>query len=178
MRIIAGRLGGRSFDSPRSFKTHPMSDKMRGALFNVLGDISGLTVLDAFAGSGALSFEAVSRGAAAATAIDNDRAAQKTIASNIAGLGVVRQVKLINASANAWLQTNPDAQFDLVLCDPPYNDLQPNLLTRLAVAVSPGGLFVVSWPAAQEAPELSAALTQLDRRNYGDASLVIYRRKS
>ena len=60
MRIIAGTLGGRNFDS-KSQATHPMSEKMRGALFNVLGDIDGLKVLDCFAGSGAIGFEAISR---------------------------------------------------------------------------------------------------------------------
>ena len=72
MRIIAGYLGGRQFNSPRSNRTHPMSDKARGGLFNALGDISGLTVLDAFAGSGALSFEAISRGAESVIAVDID----------------------------------------------------------------------------------------------------------
>lgn len=177
MRVIAGRLGGRSFESPHSFKTHPMSDKMRGALFNMLGDIGGLTVLDAFAGSGALSFEAVSRSAASAVAIDNDRGAQKTISNNVAQLGVGQKVKLIKASANAWLQTNPEARFDIVLCDPPYTDLQHNLLSRLAHAVKPGGLYVLSWPGNQEPPEALANLTQIERRNYGDGSLVIYRIK-
>lgn len=177
MRVIAGRLGGRVFDSPRNFKTHPMSDKARGALFNVLGDLSGLTVLDAFAGSGALSFEAVSRGATSALAIDNDRSAQKVIAHNIARLELKAAVKLVKASANAWLQTNPNAQFDIVLCDPPYNDLQPNLLRRLAAAVKPGGLYVLSWPSGQEALVIEG-LTQIELHSYGDASLVFYRRES
>jgi 16S rRNA (guanine966-N2)-methyltransferase len=83
MRIIAGRLGGRHFASPQGRRTHPMSDKMRGALFNALGDIDGLSVLDAFAGSGALAFEAVSRGAGHAVAIDVDKSAQRAIAENI-----------------------------------------------------------------------------------------------
>ena len=69
MRVIAGRLGGRLFDSPHTRRTHPMSDKARGALFNMLGDIEGMHVLDPFAGTGALSFEAISRGAASALAI-------------------------------------------------------------------------------------------------------------
>ena len=70
MRVIAGRLGGRNFDSPKTQRTHPMSDKVRGALFNALGDLGGLTVLDAFAGSGACSLEAASRGATEVLAID------------------------------------------------------------------------------------------------------------
>src|ERR1700756_1715958 len=103
MRIIAGRLGGRRFASPRGHRTHPMSDKMRGALFNSLGELAGLSVLDAFAGSGALAFEAVSRGAKGAVAIDLDRSAQQAIAANITALGLQDQVKLVRASAGAWL---------------------------------------------------------------------------
>ena len=174
MRVIAGTLGGRNFDSPNSFKTHPMSDKIRGALFNVLGDIEGLTFLDAFAGSGALAFEAVSRGAEAVIAIDSDRLAQNIIAQNIKSLGIKNQVKLIKASANAWLETNPIAMFDIVLCDPPYNDLQPNLLQRLAQRVEEDGLLVLSWPGGQELPEFED-MKLLDHREYGDASLSFWR---
>jgi 16S rRNA (guanine966-N2)-methyltransferase len=175
MRIIAGRLGGRQFDSPKSFKTHPMSDKARGALFNVLGDIEGLTVLDAFAGSGALGFEAISRGAALMVFIDNDRAAQKTIEQNIRVLGVAREVKLIKASANAWLETNQGIMFDIVLCDPPYSDLQPNLLQRLATRLAPEGVLVLSWPGDKATPEF-AGLRLLDQKNYGDITLAFYGR--
>lgn len=175
MRVIAGRLGGRQFDAPKGFKTHPMSDKARGALFNVLGDIQGLTVLDPFAGSGALGFEAVSRGASRAVAIESDRNAQKVIAGNIRALNVANRVKLISATANAWLQTNPNAVFDLVLCDPPYNDLQPSLLQNLAQRVQPDGLLVLSWPAS-ESPLAFEGFTQLEHRYHGDLSLVFYRK--
>ncbi len=174
MRIIAGRLGGRNFDSPGSFKTHPMADKVRGALFNVLGDITDLTVLDAFAGSGALSFEAISRGAHSALAIDSDREAQRVIAGNIDKLGLDRQIRLVKASSGAWLETNPHATFDLVLCDPPYDNLQRSLLARLANRVEEDGLFVLSWPGDQDPPEIEC-LRQLEYRQYGDASLIFYR---
>lgn len=175
MRVIAGVLGGRSFDSPRSFKTHPMSDKMRGALFNILGDIEGLTVLDAFAGSGALGFEAISRGAASVLAIDSDRAAQRVIAANSKTLGVRRKLTLIQASTNAWLQTNPEARFDIVLCDPPYNDVQRNLLARLTSCVKPGGLLVLSWPGAEMAPDFEG-MKKVLHRGYGDAGLIFFER--
>ncbi|HEY8999034.1 MAG TPA: RsmD family RNA methyltransferase [Candidatus Saccharimonadales bacterium] len=175
MRVIAGELGGRHFDSPHSHRTHPMSDRVRGGLFNTLGDIVGLKVLDAFAGTGALSFEAVSRGAASSLAIENDRPAQKQIEANIAVLGVGDRVRLIKSSSNAWLTTSPNETFDIILCDPPYDDLQLNLLARLAVRVTQNGLLVLSWPANAEAPSFEG-LENVAERNYGDAQLLFYRK--
>lgn len=174
MRIIAGRLGGRQFDSPRGHRTHPMSDKGRGALFNALGDVEGLTVLDAFAGSGALSFEAISRGAAQATAIDRDRNAQRTIQQNIRQLGLTDQTKLIKAPAASWLSTT-DATFDLVLLDPPFEELQISLLTRLAERAKPGGLVVLSLPPRAEV-KLDDSYTPVAHKTYGDNQLIFYRR--
>ena len=177
MRIIAGSLGGRIFDSPGGHRTHPMSDRVRGALFNALGDIEGLTILDAFAGSGALSFEAVSRGASSVIAVESDKAAQNVIAANIESLGVQLHVQLVRATAGAWLRTTPEATFDIVLCDPPYDDLQPKLLTRLAERVQIGGLLVLSWPGKQPALAF-AGFGIAAQHNYGDAQLVFYRRIS
>ncbi|HKX24038.1 MAG TPA: RsmD family RNA methyltransferase, partial [Candidatus Saccharimonadales bacterium] len=83
MRVIAGELGGRFFAGPDSTATHPMAERVRGAMFNALGDIEGLTVLDAFAGSGALAFEAISRGAKSVVVVERDKRAQRIIAENI-----------------------------------------------------------------------------------------------
>jgi 16S rRNA (guanine966-N2)-methyltransferase len=176
MRVIAGRLGGRNFVSPRGHRTHPMSDKVRGALFNALGDVDGLSLLDAFAGSGALSYEAVSRGAAHALAIDADQAAQQAIVANITSLGLSGQVKLIKASVGAWLST-ADEEFDIVLCDPPYDDPQPKLLERLAERTKPSGVAVFSLPPAVKF-ELAEPYELLTRKNYGDAQLFFYRRRA
>jgi len=177
VRIIAGRLGGRLFQAPRNTSTHPMSDRARGGLFNTLGDISGMTVLDAFAGSGALSFEAVSRGAASVVAIENDRAAQLAITKSIAALDIGNEARLVKASAGSWLVTNPNAQFDLIICDPPYDDPHTDLLTQLAKRVRPDGVFVVSWPAKQTPPSF-AGLTQLSAHAYAGAQLIFWRAKS
>ncbi|HEY5152900.1 MAG TPA: RsmD family RNA methyltransferase [Candidatus Saccharimonadales bacterium] len=174
MRVIAGRLGGRNFASPRGHRTHPMSDKVRGALFNALGDIEGLSVLDAFAGSGALGYEAVSRGAAQVLAIDTDSNAQQAIAANITSLGLANNMKLIKASAAAWLSTS-DETFDIVLCDPPYDDPQLKLLGRLAERVKPNGLAVFSLPPGIK-PGLPAHYELLAAKSYGDARLLFYRR--
>ncbi len=173
MRIIAGSLGGRQFNSPHGQKTHPMSDKVRGALFNALGDISGLTVLDAFAGSGALSFEAISRGAKSALAIDSDQAAQRAISENVKSLNLASNVKLVKASVNAWLSTT-NQDFDIVVADPPYDNLQPDVLAKLAERAKRGGLIVFSLPPGANF-QLPATYQQLSTKSYGDAQLKFYR---
>ena len=175
MRVISGILGGRIFKSPNSFKTHPMSDKVRGALFAMLGDLDGLSVLDAFSGSGAFTIEAISRGARNAVAIEIDRQAQQVIAQNIQDLGITRKVKLIKAGASAWLQTkSADELYDVVLCDPPYNNLQVGLLNRLSSTMKSDGILVLSWPSGHDDPKLDN-LTMIERRQYGDAQLFFFR---
>jgi 16S rRNA (guanine966-N2)-methyltransferase len=175
MRVIAGSLGGRTFDSPGTNRTHPMSDKIRGALFNTLGDIEGLSVLDAFSGSGALSIESISRGASQATAIENDKLAQRTILANVATLGLGSQIVVIGTSASTWLTANVDAQFDVVLLDPPYDNLQPDLIQCLASTVKPEGLLVLSWPGSMALPDFTG-FERVVERSYGDAQLAYYRR--
>ena len=152
-----------------------MSDKIRGALFNALGELDGLTVLDAFAGSGALSFEAVSRGAQSVIAIENDHQAQKTIEANIKALSLISDIKLIKTSAGAWLDTS-DETFDVILCDPPYDDLQPNLLIRLAERANPDGLIVYSLPPGTGVPLSITNYKLVTSKDYGDSQLVFYRR--
>jgi len=175
MRIIAGALGGRNFSSPHSRRTHPMSDRVRGALFNTLGDIRGLTVLDTFAGSGALGFEAVSRGVAKVILIENDKPAQQAIVTSIERLGVEDKVWLVQSSCSSWSDSNKDFTFDLVLLDPPYDDIRWLLLQKLTRHVKPGGILVLSWPGRQELPVFDE-LELVDAKQYGDAQLIFYRK--
>ena len=149
---------------------------MRGALFNALGDITGLTVLDAFAGSGALSFEAISRGAASALAIEVDRTAQKTIIANARLLHVEDKVALISAPAAAWLQSNGvgTQQFDLLLLDPPYDNISAPLIENLLKTVRQHGLAVISWPTTQPLPTFTN-FRLIKQQAYGDGQLVYYR---
>jgi 16S rRNA (guanine966-N2)-methyltransferase len=152
-----------------------MSDKGRGALFNALGDIGGMTVLDAFAGSGALGFEAVSRGAHRVTAIERDRQAQIAIADNIKALDLAGSVKLVRANAAGWLTTTDDV-FDLVLLDPPFENLQPGLLARLAERTAHGGVAVLSLPPKAEIHLSGDRFEYLTTKSYGDNQLVFYRK--
>lgn len=183
MRIIAGKLGGRMFESPHSVKTHPMSEKMRGALFNSLGDITDLTVLDGFAGTGACSFEAISRGAASAIAIEQDTDAFKTIVKNIESLGLKEQVQAVRGNVAGWVSNYSYKQFDIVIADPPYEpkNLDLHLVFKISASVKLGGIFVVSCPPDQrETRDLRARKIQklelmIDRK-YGDGSLAFYRK--
>lgn len=175
MRVIAGRLGGRNFESPHTRRTHPMSDKVRGALFNALGELDGLKLLDAFAGSGACSIEAVSRGASDALAIDIDPEAVKTIATNVRLLDLESHITVRRKNISGWSRNNQDRLFDIVLADPPYTDIRPDVLERLTAHVRPGGLFVLSWPGG-EAVRPFGGLNVVSHKTYGDAQLVFYQR--
>jgi 16S rRNA (guanine966-N2)-methyltransferase len=178
MRIIAGELGGRFFATPDSTATHPMAERVRGALFNSLGDIDGFNVLDAFGGSGALAFEAISRGAASTVIIERDKRAQKVIAENIENLGLTEQIKLIRTNANTWSENNEDQLFDLVLCDPPYHDLQLSTVSHLTQHVKLNGLMVLSYSGRESAPTVKGSgVVVVDKsKNYGDAALAYYRK--
>ncbi|MGH7196545.1 MAG: RsmD family RNA methyltransferase [Candidatus Saccharimonadales bacterium] len=173
LRVIAGELGGRFFESPDSAATHPMSERLRGSLFNILGDIEGQTVLDPFSGSGALGFEAVSRGAVHATLLEREKRAQKIIAQNISELGVQEKVKLIKANSRMWSERNPDAKFNLILVDPPYHDLQLSTVSLLSRHLKNNGLMVLSYPGRGSAPTVNGVVV-VDNRNYGNAALAFY----
>lgn len=176
MRIIAGRLGGRQFLSPKGNRTHPMSDKARGALFNALGDITGLSLLDAFAGSGAMAFEAISRGAKRVTAVDIETNAFKAMTESAAELDVEDQIEIVRANVGGWFKSSrQDQRFDVIICDPPYDALQLPIIERLSSKINVGGLIVVSLPPG-------ARLIMPDRcelvqaKDYGDITLQFFRR--
>jgi 16S rRNA (guanine966-N2)-methyltransferase len=173
LRVIAGSLGGRFFDTPGTYTTHPMGERMRGALFNMLGDIEDQTVLDPFSGSGALGFEAISRGAASALLLENDKRAQATIAKNIEVLDL-QQVTLVRANCRMWSEQNPHLKFDLILADPPYKDLQLSTISLLTRHLKPKGLMVLSYSGRDLAPTVNGVVV-VDNRNYGDAALAFYR---
>jgi len=173
MRIIAGTLGGRQFDSPSGHRTHPMSEKVRGAIFNMLGDVSGLSVADLFAGSGAASFEAISRGASSAVAIEADKAAALTITQNITQLQLQGRVSVRKMFVHSWLNRTND-QFDIVIADPPYDDLPYKTLDALPKVVKPGGILVYSLPPTARLV-LGGSCQKLAEKSYGDATLTFYR---
>lgn len=145
-------------------------------MFNALGDIEGLTFLDAFAGSGALAFEAASRGAKNVIAIEKDRSSHSVIDRNIKELKLGSVVHAIRANAGGWSIHNMEKTFDIVILAPPYGNLQENLLRTLSKRhVKKDGLLVLDWPGKEEVPEFDGYKMVSDK-NYGDAQLVFYRR--
>jgi len=175
MRIISGSLGGQTFESPRSHKTHPMSEKMRGALFNSLGDISGLTVFDAYGGSGAIGPEAYSRGASKVLITEIDYLATKIISDNIKKLGVEENVTLVRANAASYSVKNPLKKFSIVICDPPYDDIVHNQILQLGSSVEKEGLLVLSLPPEYKSYVLDG-FDLIHQKKYGDATLVFQRK--
>ena len=147
MRIIAGRLRRRSLQAPKGHLTRPTSDRTRESLFNLVEsrmDLDGADVLDLFAGTGALGFEALSRGAAAATFVEANPLVLKVARKNAAALDVEIACAFLRADAVAYVQRYSGPPFDLVLADPPYElDDLPRLPDLVLPHLRPGGLFVL-----------------------------------
>lgn len=175
MRIVAGKLKGRILQDPKSHNTHPMSEKIRGALFNALGDIADLTVLDAFTGSGAVAIEAWSRGASSVLAIDVDKDAYSCADKNVKNLGLTNNISVLRKNIKSWSNNNTTALFDIVIADPPFDVVNDALLEKVAKHVKAGGIFIVSVPSDYLARQ-NKMLKIIDTKMYGDAKLAFYRR--
>lgn len=177
IRIIAGKYGGRSIEAPPGKRTHPMSERVRNALFNSLGDeVAEATVLDAFAGTGSVGIEALSRGAAHVTFIEKDRVAGKVLQSNL-DLLRIDNAKLVRSSVSAWCDTTePEPRFDLIFADPPYHDVQFSTVRRLLAYLKPDGCMILSHPGRGEELLGNNEFVVVDDRSYGNAHLTFFRR--
>src|SRR6184192_4265341 len=146
MRIIAGSRKGHTIHAPRGHDTRPTADRVRENVFNLIGPVDGAAVLDLFAGSGAMGLEALSRGAARAVFVEDDREACRTIDRNLdklrlSGARVVQQDALRALAAEAVA----GRRYDLVLVDPPYemfSSLQNGLSKYLPAVLAEDGLVV------------------------------------
>jgi 16S rRNA (guanine966-N2)-methyltransferase len=172
VRVVAGEFKGRTLHAPRGSKTRPTADRVREALFSMLGDVSGARVLDLFAGSGAMGLEALSRGAASVTFVERDPVACRTISENL------EQLKLTGARVTCgdavWTLRQDSRTYDLVLVDPPYEDwtaLEPKLAEHLPRVLAEDGLLVVETGARTE-PSLPLPLRT--SRRYGSARLTLF----
>lgn len=172
MRVISGKYRGVTISSPFGNRTHPMSERMRSALFTTLGDIQGLSVLDAYAGSGALGIEALSRGAANVQFIEKDKNAFKIIQKNISKIGS-NNYKLSRANCFSWSLNNEQLKYDLIFIDPPYNEVSTEHISQLTSNLKQTGLLVLSMPRNMSRPPIQN-LNILKDKSFADGSIVFY----
>jgi 16S rRNA (guanine966-N2)-methyltransferase len=175
MRIIAGTHKGRRIAAPKGDHTRPTGDRVREALFNLVGPVDGASVLDLYAGSGALGLEALSRGARRCVFVESDGAACRVIRANLETLGLTGAL-VLQRDAVAVVQEERAAgrRHDLVLLDPPYerwSALERRLGELLPGVVTDTGLVVVETDAKVE-PALP--LDRVTTRRYGSARLTLF----
>jgi 16S rRNA (guanine966-N2)-methyltransferase len=178
MRVIAGTLGGRRLRAPSGRGTRPTSDRVREALFSMLGDVGGARVLDLFAGTGALGIEALSRGAERALFVERDATALRVLETNLGDLGLTPPAAEIHSGdARALLRTARDRgdKYDLVFIDPPYEQAREwgrELAATLPALLAPGARVVVE---SDRRARLELPLDVERERRYGDTSVTIHR---
>jgi 16S rRNA (guanine966-N2)-methyltransferase len=180
VRVIAGRLGGRRLKAPKGTATRPTSDRVREALFAMLGDVTGASVLDLFAGTGALGIEALSRGARRAVFVERDPSAARILSANLDVLGITveeGEVRRIDAFAGLHRAQVSKETYDLVFIDPPYRQAPewgPELSAVLPSLLRPDARVVVE--SDRRAPLELEIPIERDRR-YGDTSITIHRQQ-
>jgi len=177
-RIVAGALRGRRIEMPRGQGTRPTSDKVRQALFDVLGQFfDGGDVLDLYAGSGALALEALSRGCARAVCVEADREAAEVVRRNAEGLGLAGRVDVRRGRVEDVLPGLPRDAFTLVFLDPPYATGPEAALAGAGACLAPGGRVVAEHDARRPPPDAAGPLRLVDRRTYGSTGISIYGRE-
>jgi 16S rRNA (guanine966-N2)-methyltransferase len=172
VRVIAGSRKGHRLSAPRGEHTRPTGDRVREAVFNIVGPVDDAVVLDLFAGSGALGIEALSRGASSVTFVESDRAACRTIADNLAKLKLTGA--RVTCGDAVWAVRRDSGIYDLILVDPPYeawSELEPKLAQHLPRLLAPEGLLVVETGARTE-PTLPLPIRT--SRRYSSARLTLF----
>jgi 16S rRNA (guanine966-N2)-methyltransferase len=171
MRVVAGRYGGRRLSAPPGRGTRPTSDRVREALFSILGPLDGERVLDLYAGSGALGIEALSRGAASVVFVERDPRAVAVLQKNLETLGIEAGVRRADVMAVLRDASRAGDSYDLVLCDPPYRlagEIGGPLSEALGPLLAPGARVVTESDRRQP---LDLDLSLIDERRYGDTLL-------
>ena len=177
MRIVAGSRKGHRIEAPKGVVTRPTGDRVREAVFSILGPVEDARVLDLFAGSGAMGLEALSRGAASCVFVERDREAARVIQSNLEKLRLTGAV-VVARDVGATLREERDRRrrYDLVLADPPYEDWAGNEthLAELLPSVLDDHALVVVETSERVEPELPLDL--VTTRRYGSARITVFSR--
>lgn len=175
--MIAGTAKGRRLQTPPGDATRPITDRVKESLFGMLTpSLPGATVLDLYAGTGALAIEALSRGASRALLVERNRDVAAVARRNLASTGFTDRAEVVTAAVSAFLR-RPAEAFDVVFVDPPYAVPSPQVGEELASVaqdwVDPGGLVVVRRRAGNELPPLPSGWRFTRERTYGDTLLLV-----
>jgi 16S rRNA (guanine966-N2)-methyltransferase len=173
MRIVSGSAKGQEIKAPAGRSTRPLTDTAREALFNILGDVSGLSILDCYAGSGAVGLEALSRGAQRAVGVEKAQKAASVIKYNAQRLGFSQRYKLFTQPVEQWLRQHSE-QFDLIFFGPPFKLLDEAVLAKAAEFLKPGALLIVHSDSLQPTAQ-AGELALVEDRTYGESRLSFYR---
>lgn len=181
IRVIAGKAKGRRLQMVPGSGTRPISDRAKESLFNILGStIEGAAVLDLFAGTGSVGIEALSRGAARAVFVENDRQAVNTIQANLRTTGFERQGRVVRTDVFIHLRNDPREGYDYIHVAPPqYAGLWSQTLAALdgrPTWVNPDGVVVAQIDPREFEPLSLANLVLVDERKYGSTLLAFYER--
>jgi len=172
LRITSGELGGRRIQGPApGAEIRPTTERVREAIFSILGSVEGARVLDLYCGTGALGIEALSRGASAATLVDTD---PELAGENVEALGIGDRVEVVRSDAASFLDRAPNGAFDLVLCDPPYGLPEPissQLDPLIRRVLAPEGRVVLESSPKQP---LAIELPLVRERAYGETLVRVY----
>jgi len=175
MRIIAGAARGRTLVAPRGLRTRPTSDKVRGAVFNVLGQLfEGGAVLDLYAGTGAMALEALSRGCSRAVCVESDPRAADAIRRNALACGLADRTEVRCEAVKSALRKLPRDAFALAFLDPPYAEGPEEALSALEGLLAPGGRAVAEHDRRRPPADRFGRLAIAQRRSYGDTGVSIY----
>jgi len=181
IRVIAGTAKGRHLNLVPGDGTRPVMDRVKEALFNILGDaIDGSTFLDLYAGTGSVGIEALSRGASSAVFVDNDRSAVKTIEENLKTTGFTKQTQIVRADVRDFIRRPASTPYEIVYIAPPqYKGLWRETLSLLdanAEHVALDGLVIVQIDPQEKTDVTLNVLSAYDERRYGNTLLCFFER--
>lgn len=180
MRVITGTARGRKLGELKGMETRPTTDQVKESMFNILQfDIEGRRVLDLFAGTGQLGIEALSRGAAGCTFVDQRREAVNLIRSNLKHCALSERARVVQGEALGYLSMARE-QYHLIFLDPPYHmDLLENAIKKIAEIdiLTENGIIICESPAEKVLPELDAPYRKGREYRYGKIKLTVYRKE-
>lgn len=180
MRVITGTARGRKLGELKGMDTRPTTDQVKESMFNILQfDIEGRRVLDLFAGTGQLGIEALSRGAAACTFVDQRREAVSLIRSNLKACGLSDRARVVQGESLGYLSVARET-YHLIFLDPPYHtDLLENAIKKIAEIdiLTENGIIICESPVEKNLPELNAPYRKGREYRYGKIKLTVYRKE-